>query len=94
MAAVIYSGHLIWWETMTELLLAWYVYCILLFILWRTFWCMTNLPRFRGPDGDITTEAGYFEDETGLPLKLPENEYDTDPHIAYGADHHTGSAMF
>jgi hypothetical protein len=77
------------------LLVIWYLVCILLLLAWRWFWRFTNLPRFREEDGDVTTEVGYEEDSTGKPLHESESEdHRISPHIAFGADHHTGSSMF
>jgi hypothetical protein len=77
------------------LLSTYYLFCILLWLIWLAFWRLTCFQKFRGEDGDSTTEVGYEEYPTGVELHGDNTEdFKTSPHIAFGADHHTGSSMF
>lgn len=49
-------------------LLLWYAFVWALILLFKWFFRATNMPKFRDSHGDITHEAGYFEDPTGRSL--------------------------
>jgi hypothetical protein len=81
-------------NTLTYLVI-WYCFYVLLFLGWQVFWHIVCFQKFRGEDGDATTEVGYEEYPTGTILSGEDPEdYQSYPHIAFGADHHTGSSMF
>jgi hypothetical protein len=75
-------------------LVLWYGFCALniLAIIWM--FKVLNRPKFRGEDGDITTEVGYEEDSTGhvLPHSFTEEtQFEQDsPHYMPSANVRSG----
>ncbi len=74
-------------------LVLWYVFCALNIVAVLWMFKVLNRPKFRGSDGDITTEVGYEEDSTGHVLAeevVEESQFAPDsPHYMPSA--HTGS---
>jgi len=75
-------------------IIGWYAFCVLNIMLMMWIFKVLNRPRYRGEDGDITTEVGYEEDSTGhvLPHPFEEGyEYDANqPHSMTGGNSRSG----